>query len=62
VAAHVGTTILVIHQNEIEITAVASSTSATGDITDELLVHLDTDAFETTDGLLMYQLHLHFMD
>lgn len=50
VAAHVGTTIRY-HKNEIEITAVASPTSATGNIRDELLVHLDTDALETTDGL-----------
>ena len=38
------------HNNEIEIKSVQSATQATGDITDELLVHLDRDAFETTDG------------
>ena len=50
VAAHVGTTIRY-HQNEIEITAVASSTSATGNIRDALVARLDTDALETTDGV-----------
>lgn len=46
---HVGT-VLRYHDNEIEITSVQSATQATGDITDELLVHLDTDAIETTDS------------
>jgi len=45
---HVGT-VLRYHNNEIEITSVQSATQATGDITDELLVHLDNDAIETTD-------------
>ena len=37
------------HNNEIEIKSVQSATQATGDITDELLVHLDVDALETAD-------------
>jgi hypothetical protein len=45
---HVGT-VLRYHNNEIQITSVQSATQATGDITDELLVHLDRDAIETTD-------------
>lgn len=46
---HVGV-VLRYHDNEILITSVQSATSATGDITDELLVHLDVDAIETTDS------------
>lgn len=46
---HVGT-VLRYHDNEIEIKTVISATKATGDVTDELLVHLDRDAIETTDG------------
>lgn len=46
---HVGVT-LRYHKNEIEITSVQSATRATGDIRDELLVHLDVDAIETTDS------------
>lgn len=46
---HVGT-VLRYHNNEIEITSVQSATQATGDIRDELLVHLDLDAIETTDS------------
>jgi len=46
---HVGV-VLRYHDNEILITSVQSATSATGDITDELLVHLDIDAIETTDS------------
>lgn len=46
---HVGV-VLRYHNNEILITSVQSATSATGDITDELLVHLDVDAIETTDS------------
>lgn len=45
---HVGT-VLRYHNNEIEIKTVISATKATGDVTDELIVHLDTDAIETTD-------------
>ena len=47
---HVGI-ILRYHDNEIEITSVQSATQATGNITDELTVHLDADAIETTDGI-----------
>lgn len=47
---HVGV-VLRYHDNEIEIKSVQSATQATGDITDELLVHLDRDAIETTDGV-----------
>ena len=46
---HVGVT-LRYHKNEIEITSVQSATQATGNIRDELLVQLDTDAIETTDS------------
>jgi len=46
---HVGV-VLRYHNNEIEIKSVQSATQATGDVTDELLVHLDQDAIETTDG------------
>jgi len=46
---HIGIT-LRYHDNEIVITSVQSATQATGNITDELLVHLDVDAFETTEG------------
>ena len=46
---HVGVT-LRYHKNEIEITSVQSATQATGNVRDELLVHLDTDAIETTDS------------
>lgn len=46
---HVGVT-LRYHKNEIEITSVQSATQATGNIRDELLVHLDVDAIETTDS------------
>lgn len=46
---HVGIT-LRYHKNEIEITSVQSATQATGNIRDELLVHLDADAIETTDS------------
>lgn len=46
---HIGV-VLRYHDNEIEIKSVQSATQATGDITDELLVHLDRDAIETTDG------------
>ena len=49
VAGHVGTTIRY-HENEIEITAITSSTVATGNVRDKLIAHLDTDALETTDG------------
>ncbi len=45
---HVGV-VLRYHNNEITITSVQSATQATGNITDELLVHLDQDAIETTD-------------
>tara|TARA_R100001460_G_scaffold10461_1_gene24773 strand:- start:7730 stop:9994 length:2265 start_codon:yes stop_codon:yes gene_type:complete len=47
---HIGV-ILRYHDNEIEIKSVQSATQATGDITDELTVHLDTNAIETTDGI-----------
>ena len=47
---HVGT-YLRYHNNEIEIKTVISATKATGDVTDELTVHLDADAIETTDGI-----------
>lgn len=46
---HIGVT-LRYHKNEIEITSVQSATQATGNIRDELLVHLDTDALETVDS------------
>ena len=46
---HIGV-VLRYHNNEIEIKSVQSATQATGDITDELLVNLDRDAVETTDG------------
>lgn len=46
---HVGVTIRY-HKNEIEITSVQSATQATGNIRDELLVHLDSDALETIDS------------
>jgi hypothetical protein len=46
---HIGI-ILRYHDNEILITSVQSAKRATGDITNELLVHLDVDAFETTEG------------
>lgn len=45
---HIGI-VLRYHNNEIEIKSVQSATQATGDITDELIVHLDSDAIETTD-------------
>ena len=47
---HVGT-VLRYHDNEITITSVQSATQATGDVTDELTVHLDVDAIETTDSI-----------
>lgn len=46
---HVGVT-LRYHKNEILITSVQSATQATGNIRDELLVHLDNDALETIDS------------
>ena len=46
---HVGIT-LRYHQNEIQITSVQSATQATGNITDELFIRLETDSIETTDG------------
>jgi len=46
---HVGVT-LRYHKNEIVITSVQSATQATGNVRNELLVHLDTDALETVDG------------
>ena len=46
---HVGS-VLRYHNNEITITSVQSATQATGNVQDELLVHLDRDAIETTDG------------
>lgn len=52
---HVGVT-LRYHDNEIEITSVQSATQATGDITDELKVHLSHDAIETTDSLSEIQI------
>lgn len=47
---HVGIT-LRYHDNEIHITSVQSATQATGNIQEELTVHLDVDALETTEGL-----------
>lgn len=47
---HVGV-VLRYHNNEILITSVQSATQATGTVSDELLVHLESDAIETTDGL-----------
>ena len=44
---HVGVT-LRYHQNEITITSVQSTTQATGNILDELYVHLEPDSIETT--------------
>ncbi len=52
---HVGVT-LRYHDNEISITSVQSTTQATGDITDELKVHLKHDSIETTSGLSEIQL------
>lgn len=52
---HVGVT-LRYHDNEIEITSVQSATQATGNIRDELLVHLDVDALESTEGSADIQL------
>jgi len=49
-AAHVGTR-LRYHKSEILITAVASATSATGNIIDSLTARLAADAIETTDGV-----------
>ena len=46
---HVGVT-LRYHKNEILITSVQSATQATGNVRDELLVHLDNDALETIDS------------
>ena len=46
---HVGV-VLRYHDNEITITSVQSATQATGNIRDELYVHLDADSIETTDG------------
>tara|TARA_R110000822_G_scaffold80361_4_gene191544 strand:- start:6436 stop:9003 length:2568 start_codon:yes stop_codon:yes gene_type:complete len=49
-AAHVGTR-LRYHKSEILITAVASATSATGNIIGALTARLGADAIETTDGV-----------
>lgn len=46
---HIGTTVRY-NGAEIEIVSVQSSTSATGDILDELIVHLDVAPFRTTQG------------
>ena len=46
---HIGTTVRY-NGAEIEIVSVQSSTSATGDILDELIVHLDVAPFRTTEG------------
>jgi hypothetical protein len=47
---HIGI-ILRYHDNEVLITSVQSATQATGNITNQLLVHLDVDALETTEGI-----------
>jgi hypothetical protein len=47
---HIGI-VLRYHDNEVLITSVQSATQATGNITNELLVHLDVDALETTEGI-----------
>ncbi len=47
---HVGVVIRY-HGQEILITSVQSATQATGNISDKLEVHLDSDAIETTDGI-----------
>lgn len=47
---HVGTT-LRYHESEIVITSVTNSTTAVGNILDELVTHLDVNSFRTTDGL-----------
>lgn len=46
---HVGVTIRY-HGAEIEITSVTNSTTAVGNILDELVVNLDVNAFRTTEG------------
>ena len=46
---HVGIT-LRYHENEIVITSVQSATQATGNVTNELFIRLETDSIETTDG------------
>ena len=56
---HVGS-VLRYHNNEITITSVQSATQATGNVQDELLVHLDRDAIETTDGST--SIHITFVD